>query len=215
MDPQRQYAQLLPLWAQGNKILRRQFNGVRNAAALQAWQLGQSLASHDVAVLPLQLQPVIFLLSGKEDGRGPGVVLVDSEFGHVHAAWFRRPIYLTWLREVQMSFAGTWTVSAEVARKFGPQQWRTLDAQMNRACGSGQWNSLADVQTVLAGLAHEPDRIGSAPAQDWLTLARLWRHRGIWQESVGERLGGYPWICCDAVAGKCLWPIEKDEDSVH
>ncbi|AUW92896.1 hypothetical protein BXT84_02140 [Sulfobacillus thermotolerans] len=212
LDPQRQYAQLLALWAQGNKVLRRQFNGQAHTRSLEAWQLGQSIASHGIGVLPMQLNPVIFFIADDPDDVNAWCVLVDETLNS-QREWFRRPIWLSW--DNRWQYNGTWTLPAAFMARLGKRQWQTLRQYVEGHADSVVWHTHGDVQDVLAGLRHEPRRIGQAPAALWLPLAQLWRHRGSWRQVALDPTDHLPWLEYDANTDKFLWPRTKDEDSVQ
>lgn len=216
LDPQRQYAQLLTLWAQGNKIVRRQTNGQPHAPSLAVWQLGQSMVSHGVQVLPVCLDPAIILVSpAQEDALW--CVLVDREFGVHNPSLFRRMLWLDRDRTHALTVGPVWSVSMELARVLGVRQWITLCRWVTKDPGRAVLPTKTDAITVLAGLAHHPTRIGKAPVEDWLGLSRLWRHQGTWQVAPITHPDAYSWLAWDRASNKYLWPssMTKDEDSVQ
>lgn len=206
MDPQRQYAQLLPLWAQGNKILRRKWNGQLHARELEAWQLGQSLASHKMGILPMRLDPILFLVADHPEDPSAWFLLAGEDLGPGEAQWFRRAVYLRWGPDSVWRYSQTWTVPAHDARHLGPGQWRTMREWIGRGRGAAEWPSGTQPQDVLAGLSHEPLRIGQEPVSLWLALSQLWRHRGTWCQAAQLQPADYPWLRYDSGSGKFLWP---------
>ncbi|PSR25319.1 MAG: hypothetical protein C7B47_12510 [Sulfobacillus thermosulfidooxidans] len=203
LDPQRQYAQLLTLWAQGNKILRRQTNGQPDARVLQSWKLGQSVASHGIEVLPLSLEPTIFLLAPTPTD-ALWCVLVDRDYGMHNSQLFRRMLWLDHKEQPALHAGPIWSISENLAKKLGVIQWKILCQWMDKACDDVEWPENWQAITVLAGLSHQPQLIGQAPAQDWLGLSQLWRHQGTWQRVHLQT--DYPWLQYDPVLKKYLWP---------
>ncbi len=206
LDPQRQYAQLLTLWAQGNKIIRRQTNGQLDSTTLATWQLAQSIASHGVAVLPVSLDPAIVLISPDQEGQVWGV-LVDKGWGQNNARFFRHMLWLDRHSAPALSVGPlAWSLSRELAVGLGIRQWLTLCRWSEKRCDAVDFGTKSEATTVLAALAHQPLRMGKAPSQEWLGLSRLWRHQGTWQSVSILDPKRYPWLVCDLPSNKYLWP---------
>ncbi len=208
LDPQRQYAQLLSLWAQGNKIIRRQTNGQFDAPVLRIWQLGQSMASHGVNVLPISLDPAIVMISSDHQGV-VWCVLVDKEWGQSHSDLFRRMLWLNKRTAPALSTGEVWSVSMDLASRLGRSQWSTLCQWIKKDVDVAEIDTESDAITVLAGLTHQPYRIGKASAQDWSGLSRLWRHQGTWQSVTLAEPQSYAWLVWDLPSKKYLWPHDQ------
>lgn len=187
LDPQRQHAQLLGLWSQGTKLVRRmQHRGYRdrlNLVQIQRWwDLARSLSERGlvVQILPLS-SPVVFV--GFAPGKQGWVSLVDvTGVDAIDASLYHRPIAIDFAPAApSLRLDGTGPILAEaMVRKLSG---KSLKALMDLVAVTGGRDTVTidraqDAEVVLAAWHFVPQMMRQARANDWVALARLWRHRG-------------------------------------
>lgn len=211
LDPQRQHAQLRTLWAEGNKTLRRLDHYRRGQFPVEQvelwWNLGRTLAERGLMVQALPVDAGTWLVGGRRSsGRSFWLTLVDAHAvlaadGHRHVVGIDfDPGAPAWRAN-----AGRHTLAARLARRMGEGLWAVID----RARGwplDQEWPDIDETLTMLAAIAQEPDRFNPGWQHDWSRLARLWRHRGVWQPMAQWRgPSGYHWIRYDPETGRHMW----------
>ncbi|MCY0879268.1 MAG: hypothetical protein OWU84_10045 [Firmicutes bacterium] len=210
MDPQRQYAQLLTLWSQGTKMLRRaQHHALPYSAAWEWWwRLGRRLVERRMAVLPVPLNEPALLVGLSE---GEWFTLLSSatapdvaRIGRALIVWRDGPAALAYQDE-------RWCVRLDVASALGQRGWRTLVRW--RPAEPVTAATRAAAETVLGALDRYPALFGAISPDLWVTAAFLLRHPGQRLPSVaplpaewGFRYDG---------ATETAWWERQDEDIVR
>lgn len=221
-DPQRQHAQLLGVWAQGNKLLRRLDHHRLIAAsarshAEQWWHLAQRLEARGLWVRPLPLlAPILMVGWPKPDPTW--VVLADpSQYppspAFEQTLWVRFGVGPAWETDAD----GRMSCRAELVERLGLGLWRGLVELLVAPTYRPLYASTVAVSLdILAAWVRVRPRLQTARPQDWPQLARLWRHRGVWlPQSPPGWARDYPWLQSDPDAHRVCWPILEDEDSAH
>ncbi|MDA8195430.1 MAG: hypothetical protein M0Z53_15760 [Thermaerobacter sp.] len=216
MDPQRQYARLLTLWAESAKSARRMDHLAPGRWPREWdpwWRLGRRLVERGMDVLPV---PGVFpVLLVAWDQTAPGrswAALVDA--GDAQGRLVYRHAIRIALAPDAPALEGDrlgWLVSRDLALLLGARLWRTLIEWPDHPCG--RWPENDQALAILGALAARPAAFRQAPTDDWSVLARLWRHRGIPQRIPSwHQDPPYRWV--HRVADRYVWP-SQDEDSVH
>lgn len=217
LDPQRQYARLLTLWAVSAKASRRMEYLARGrwpAAWHDWWRLGRRLSERGLAVLPVPgVRPVLFV-GFDGPGQSTGWLALtppdDEAAGKIFGAAVGVDMHSG--APALVIDQGRWVVSVHLALRMGQKLWRVFLAPP--PLESAKWTNLDDALTLLGAMVIRAGVFERAPLEDWMPLARLWRHRGVAQQ-LGPWPGStrYAWIRRLA-DGRYLWP-GQDEDSVH
>ncbi|MCY0880411.1 MAG: hypothetical protein OWS74_00290 [Firmicutes bacterium] len=178
-DPQRQHAQLLALWAHGNKIIRRRqdLKLGKMDVPLEVWKWGQTLSERGLFILPLAYA-VLFAAETQW-----GVLVPWDQRRSTDPYVFQRMIYwdnsdLPALRVED----GVLVLSHALGRRMGKTLWDVAEKWwtpwQNYAPALWRIEEVPLALDWLAAWRDEPQRMHQAAWQDSVILARLWRHRG-------------------------------------
>ncbi len=214
MDPQRQYAQLLTLWSQGSKMLRRarQLEGRRDPEWDAWWRLGRRLAERQLIVLPVPGSEPILAVSTDRYWftLSPVALRRVGTTGH-------HSIAVTPIGDEEAALAWSpegWTVRMDTALRLGEKGWNTLCQWPG--CSTGLPWSVDDVDqalTLLGALNRHPGLMSRIPRQHWAVASQMLRHplhpvpcSSPLPEALGFRY---------SPDRQTAWWEPQDEDSVH
>ncbi len=200
LDPQRQHAQLLTVWAQGNKMFRRwqhyRAQGFEQWREFeQWWNLARKITERGLLAQLFPGPSPVILAGGLGKNQDGWVALAAPE-----AYWpevFKRLVIIH-QGQPAMEWTDHFSVSMECAALFGLRQWNMLARLTELALSekSTLWTSPHTVLDVLSMLDHELGRLKPLCLEDLEPLSRLWRHRdqaqylGPWHPSAGR----YNWL---------------------
>ena len=211
MDPQRQYAQLLTLWSQGSKMLRRaqQLEGQRDPEWDAWWRLGRRLVERQLTVLPVP-------------GSGPILAVSTQRYWFTLSSARLRKVGTAGHHSIAVAEAGTalswspegWTVRMDTALRLGEKGWNTLCRWPGSLMGP-PWtvDDVDQAVTLLGALDRQPGLMSRIPMQQWAIAAHMLRHplhpvpcSAPLPEALGFRY---------SPERQTAWWEPQDEDSVH
>ena len=172
MDPQRQHARLLGLWAQAIKAARRR--GHREGIApdtawlaLAAQWTGQGYAFHFVPGPWVQLVLM---------DPGPVVLMPAAAAGEARSDW-RWPVYGISPGGPALALGeGQGVLGHGLAGRLGRAAWAVLAAEDPSEGPSLSVDRAEDALVVLA--AHAAGALSGVSRADWCEASYRWRHRG-------------------------------------
>lgn len=225
LDPQRQHAQLLTVWAQGNKAFRRwQHNRTHDYAPWAEfepwWNLARKLEEKGLIARMFPAPHPVILVSGV--GRHH-----DAWFAVVSDAilWqdvFKQIVVIHPGHEALAWDSGRFTVSMACAARLGTKHWEVL-----RETGEGAlyglqrtvWKPLGVAIEILTLLTLKSRGRQRWALEDLESLAKLFRHRGQPQHVTLKDPTRYAWIKTLPTPDgpRYQWPLapRQDEDIVH
>jgi hypothetical protein len=218
LDPQRQHAQLLGLWSQGSKLIRRL--GHRGYGASfdldrveRWWNVARRLSERGLAVQILPLEPPVVLVAwGK--GKESWLTLVDATGIEAEDPTLYHRLLMVHFDEQApaLSFSGEGPrVAARTLLRLSERTLRTLIRIGEESAQRVSVADLNDALVVLAAWQQEPRMMERAPGSDWIWLARLWRHRGSYLRAPADLVDRYPeLLVCDA-QGRIGWRSPKPD----
>ncbi len=224
MDPQRQHAQLLAVWAQGNKAFRRwqHYRPLDYAPWGEFepwWNLARKLEEKGLVARLFPAPNPVILVSGLGANAETWCAVVSDavpwrEIFKQIVTIHRGPEALAWN-------AREFTVSMACAARLGRAQWGVLAHQehFSGITGSMTWEAVEEALNILTMLAKNRRRPAWWTLEDLEALARLWRHQGHPQKVVLEEPTRYPWVKIVQTRDgqRYEWPSVhgQDEDIVH
>lgn len=210
LDPQRQHAQLLGLWSQGSKLVRRlEYRGYRDRLELNRaerwWNLARALSERGLVVQLLPLSPPVALVAF-DSGKTGWVTLVDEAGAEVSdpALYHRRLIVQAEDAPALMLGVGGPRLSELLLRRLSAKTLGTLmmlaeDCECRLAVGS-----VPDALVLLAAWRSAPEQMSRVEPGHWAAVAKLWRHRGQAIASATDFSTRYPFIIREA-DGRQRW----------
>ncbi len=221
LDPQRQHAQLLTVWAQGNKAFRRwQHHRAQDYAPWAEfepwWNLARKLEEKGLVA---RMFPA------------PHPVILVSDVGHHHNAWFavvsdairwqdvfKHIVVIHPGSEALAWDSGRFTVSMACAARLGTKHWDVLRETPVAPDGLTRmaWAPLGVAIEILTLLTLKPRGRKAWALEDLESLAKLFRHRGQPQSVILKDPTRYAWIKTLPTSDgqRYEWP-GQDEDIVH
>lgn len=226
LDPQRQHAQLLTVWAQGNKIFRRWQHFRRDEYAPWStfemwWNLARRLTERGLVAQMFPGPGPIIVVGGLGRKQDQWLVLVTPEqywpevFSHLVVVHLQTPA-MTWSDHISLSY--------DCAVRLGNRHWNVLLRLADKMAEDNgiSWSSIHTAIDVLALIDREYGRLQPLCGKDLTPLAQLWRHRGVPQVVSGwtPEPGRYSWLrpIMTPKGPGYLWSNElarQDEDIVH
>ncbi len=215
LDPQRQYAQLLSVWAQGTKAARRinhRQRGEWSDTWEVWWRLGRRLVERRLEVLPLPTPSPVLLISWLNEHNLLKWATLAAADDQKAFEVYRHVIRIAQPNSPALQVdADGWILTHVLAGSIGRRTWTTLlqwDNPPTLVC-----DGVSDALTLLGALQAHPAKFRRSSVADWAVLAHLWRHRGAPQK-VPLSFDGqtYGWIRCQD--DRWVWP-RQDEDSVQ
>lgn len=224
LDPQRQHAQLLTVWAQGNKAFRRWQHYEPQGSAPWAqfepwWNLARKLEERGLVARVFPAPQPVVLVSGL--GRHQDAwcaVVADANpwrdiFRHI-VVIHPGPEALAWDSE-------RFSVSMACAARLGRTHWEVLAHEEESPPGSvhRKWEPIGVAIDILSLLSAKPRLLRPRGLEDLEALAQLFRHRGHAQNVVLQQPTRYPWVKALTTRDgqRYEWPVAhgQDEDIVH
>lgn len=224
LDPQRQHAQLLTVWAQGNKAFRRwQHNRAHDYAPWAEfepwWNLARKLEEKGLVARMFPAPGPVILVSGGGRRRDAWFALVSDA-----VLWqdvFKHIVVIHPGQEALLWESGQFTVSMACAARLGAAHWEVLreTAQALEGLQRMVWEPIGVAIEILSLLTQKPPRRIPWDVEDLESLAKLFRHRGQPQQVALKDPGRYVWIKTVPTANgqRYQWPLAlgQDEDIVH
>jgi len=221
VDPQRQYAQLLTLWAKGSKTFRRfdqHPEGFQSEWDLW-WRLGRRLVERQFHVLPIPGLPKPVLVVAWSNYQ---IFLADRDLKEWRAelpeAWWgdRRPTPVWRVNAHDATFSLTFLMRWG---QRGFTAWERVRPSALAASGEDETivaDSIDDGLTILGALIRYPRVFSHLPPSAWAWAGRLVRHPGTWQQvpQVPDGLATISGMAYDPRTDRWCW-LGQDEDSVH
>lgn len=226
MDPQRQHAQLLTVWAQGNKIFRRWQHFHREEYAPWSifevwWNLARRLTERGLVAQMFPGSEPVIVVGGLGNKQDQWLVLVTPKqvwpevFSRVVVVQLETPA-MTWSDHISLSY--------DCAVRLGNRHWNVLLRLTHKMAGDNSisWSSIHTAIDVLTLMDREYGRLQPLCGKDLAPLAQLWRHQGVPQVIPGwtPEPGRYRWLRTVTTPKGIgyLWSKElarQDEDIVH
>lgn len=206
LDPQRQHAQLLGLWSQGSKLLRRfeYYGGEREslAAVTHWWNLARALQERNIAVLLLPVAPPLGLV-GWGTGKHDWCTLVDVQrvADRPDPELYHHPMAVNFADEASaLIVRGEAPIlSDRLLRRFSARSLGAV-ADLVQQMGPSDALEIGGVEAalvVVAAWSKAPDLMRRIRVEDWEAVAQFWRHRSSGRP-ISEILDGrYPWLALD------------------
>ncbi len=202
LDPQRQHAQLLGLWSQGSKALRRlnHFGYLNRAAFAQTerwWNLARQWEERGVMVRLLPVVPPAGLLKWGSGTDEWSTVIDAGELDRYSTAIYRHPLGIDFRPRadaVTMSADGPTIFAATLCRRLSASLVHTAGMLSRRAGLDLRLVEVDHALEVLAAWRQVPRAMARVAPEDWAAAAHLWRHRSQAMVVAGDLASRYPWI---------------------
>ncbi len=211
LDPQRQHAQLLGLWSQGSKLVRRlEHRGYGETLQLEFverwWNIARQLSERGLTALVLPLRPPVLLVA-YGFGKTRWVTLVDRAgvesfdptiYHHLLTVDFGEgpALYLGAERSV---------LSDQLLLRLSVKTLATMAELSERHSRAVTVEAVPDALVVLAAWHHVPEAMARVDEEDWIPAATLWRHRGHGLDLHRDLVERYPFLIARGDDGRQRW----------
>ncbi len=202
LDPQRQHAQLLGLWSQGSKALRRlnHFGYLNGASLTQTehwWNLARRWEERGIVLRLLPVVPPAGLLMWGALTDEWSTLVEARELERYATAIYRHPLGIDFRPQASaltMTPDGPTILSLTLCQRLSASLVHTTGALSRRPGVDLRLVNVDQALEVLAAWRHAGGAMSRVAPADWAAAARLWRHRGQAIVVSGDLASRYPWI---------------------